>query len=388
MATTGEVAALDEPDVVAEVAMRDGLELPLEAWFPAGEGPWPVVLVRWYNASFPGHLGPSTFLGSGYAIAVQAFRDGKGGDVRGEPGTRFSRDDVDGYDAVEWIAGQPWCDGKVAMTGKSAGGITAFQAAVARPPHLRAIIPQNYGASFGKWGAWGYRANGAVTLAMTANSRAIPDIREAPWDTDRDAYEFLPLRNLDLHARGEESPLWRQYVSRTGWSPDRSFHRINVPVLLTGGWWDYYAGSAFDFWRALDRAESVPEARIIIDPPQHTSRFPRDGRDYGAGRQNIAEASVRWLDHVLKGERNGVGDEPRVKVFTMGANRWQHFKSWPPADAAISEWYLHNAGGDRFGELDPARPGDAPPSEYVYDPDDGTTSGGPPWGCYSVSGPL
>lgn len=350
--------------------MRDGLELPLRAWFPDGNRPRPVVLDRWYNTTPPGHDGPETFVGNGYAFAVQAFRDGKGGDVRGEPGTRFSRDDLDGYDTVEWIARQPWCNGQVAITGKSAGGITAFQAATAQPPHLKAIIPQNYGASFGTWGVWGYRANGAVTLAMTANGRAIPSIREAPWDTDRDAYKFLPLRDLDLRARDEESPLWRQYVGRTRWTPDHSFEKVRIPVFLTGGWWDYYPGSALDLWKGLTSNGATPEVRVTIDATQHTSQFPGDGRDYGAGRENVAEASVRWLDYVLRGEGNGVESEPPIKVFTMGVNEWRYYEDWPPSDAPVEEVYLHNSSEDRFGALDLTPPVEEPPSRYVYDPDD------------------
>ncbi len=172
MATTSEVSAPGEPDVSVEVAMRDGLELPLKAWLPSGEGPWPVVPVRWYDTVPPGHIGPSAFLAGGYAFAVQAFRDGKGGDVRGKPGTRFTRDDVDGYDTVEWIAEQSWRNGQVAMTGKSAGGITAFQAATAQPPHLTAVIPQNYGGSFGTWGGPGLPGQWRRDVGMTADSGA------------------------------------------------------------------------------------------------------------------------------------------------------------------------------------------------------------------------
>jgi len=361
MTTAPELSALGEPDLRAEVTMRDGLELPLRAWFPQGQGPWPVVLVRWYNTTPPGHLGAPTFLANGYAFVVQAFRDGKDGEVRGRPGTRFTRDDLDGYDTVEWVAEQSWCNGQVAMTGKSAGGITAFKAATAGPPHLKAIIPQNFGGSFGVWGVWGYRANGAVTLAMTA---------EPPWDTDRDAYKFLPLRDLDLRARGEESPLWRQYVGQDRWRPDDSFRKIRIPVLVTAGWWDYYAGSAFDLWLGLKRSGTAADVRITIDATQHTSEFPPDGRDYGGGREDIAAASVRWLDYVLKGKENGVRDEPPIKIFTMGVNKWRHCDDWPPSDAVLNKLYLHNRRQDRFGTLESEPPGNEPPSAFVYDPED------------------
>ncbi|MFW6146434.1 MAG: CocE/NonD family hydrolase [Planctomycetota bacterium] len=368
-ATAGEAMAMDAPDISAEVAMRDGVDLPLRAWVPAGDGPWPVVVVRWYNTTPPGHLGPATFLAGGYAFAVQAFRDGTGDDIRGEPGSRFTRDDLDGYDTVEWIARQPWCDGSVAMTGKSAGGITAWQAATARPPHLKAIIPQNCGGTFGTWGVWGYRANGAVTLAMTANGRAVPDIRQPPWDRSRDAYMALPLIDLDVRATGGQSPLWRTYVTEDRWEPDESYKDVDVPVLLVGGWWDYYAGAAFELWGALRRNRPDNDVRVIVDATQHISEFPPDGRDYGDGVTDVPAASVRWLDGVLSG-RGRAADAGAVRVFTMGTNRWRQYDDWPPSDATVTEVYLRSADGGRVGALDPAAPNAEPPSAYVYDPDD------------------
>ena len=47
----------------------------------------------------------------------------------------------DGYEAVEWLAAQPWCSGDVAMWGISYGGFTSIQVAKLQPPHLRAIVP-------------------------------------------------------------------------------------------------------------------------------------------------------------------------------------------------------------------------------------------------------
>ena len=124
-------------DLVEWVTMRDGTKFKAHVWFPKGPGPWPVVLQRFYQAgSFPN--GRDRFLSAGYATAHAEIRD-----ANGTIGTRFTRDDLDGYDTVEWIAKQPWCNDQVVMYGKSCGGITAFAAATARPPHLKAICPEH-----------------------------------------------------------------------------------------------------------------------------------------------------------------------------------------------------------------------------------------------------
>ncbi len=54
----------------------------------------------------------------------------------------------DGYDLVEWLAEQPWCDGNVGITGGSAAAISCYTTALTRPPHLRAMAPNMHPADF------------------------------------------------------------------------------------------------------------------------------------------------------------------------------------------------------------------------------------------------
>jgi len=105
--------------------MRDGIKLPTIIALP-GSGSYPVVLNRGYTASgLSSHAG--RFNKAGYAFVSQQCRGGGGSD-----GTRFFPDDKDGYDAIEWIGRQPWCNGKVAMWGGSYWGATQWRAAVAQ----------------------------------------------------------------------------------------------------------------------------------------------------------------------------------------------------------------------------------------------------------------
>ncbi len=93
-----------------KVEMRDGVTLSTTVWVP-GNGKYPVVLTRGYSASGLGGSAPK-WNQKGYAFVSQQTR-GNGGD----DGSRFFPDDKDGYDCVQWIADQPWCNGKVAMWG-------------------------------------------------------------------------------------------------------------------------------------------------------------------------------------------------------------------------------------------------------------------------------
>ena len=125
---------------------RDGTRLAMDIHVPAGEGPWPVILT--YIPYRKDDQAPLTGMQHHWA---QHGYVGARVDCRGTGSSEGSNDDEyrpveqrDGYDVVEWIAGQEWCDGKVAMTGGSYGGFTSVQVAALAPPHLVTIIPWNY----------------------------------------------------------------------------------------------------------------------------------------------------------------------------------------------------------------------------------------------------
>lgn len=109
--------------------MRDGVVLAANVYLPSGNGPFPVILLRTpylkENAREP--QAAQKYLDAGYAYVDQDTR-GKGhskGVYRA-----FTTDIEDGYDTVEWIAKQPWSNGKIGIMGASALGITANMAAM------------------------------------------------------------------------------------------------------------------------------------------------------------------------------------------------------------------------------------------------------------------
>ena len=88
------------------VAMRDGVGLDTRVWSPAGAGTFPVILERGYDPGIDWHA--ERFVDSGYVYVGQQCRGNLEGGM-------FRTDDVDGYDCMEWIIEQPWCNGDIAM---------------------------------------------------------------------------------------------------------------------------------------------------------------------------------------------------------------------------------------------------------------------------------
>jgi putative CocE/NonD family hydrolase len=105
-----------------------------------------------------------------------------------------------------------------------------------------------------------------------------------------------------------------------------------------------------------------------------TSRGTGDIEFGGAALIELRRTLLRWFDYWLKDIDTGIMDEPPVRIFTMGENRWQQLDSWPPVKMHPIRFYLHSAGaansGLGDGTLSPTPPSDEPCDTYRYDPDD------------------
>ena len=92
--------------------MRDGVRLSVDAFQPKAEGKFPAILIITPYGNNPGYQARgSWFAKRGYIVAVA---DSRGRfDSEGEWDPFDPKHKTDGYDLVEWLAAQPWCDGKV-----------------------------------------------------------------------------------------------------------------------------------------------------------------------------------------------------------------------------------------------------------------------------------
>lgn len=120
--------------------LRDGIKLATDIFLPpAGEGPWPAVLLRTQYSRWDDR-GMQPMAGTPCVLVLQNVRGSWGSEGAGtyDPHS-FDSDRNDGYDTAEWIAGQKWSDGKVGMWGPSGHGIAAINAMWALPPHLTVV---------------------------------------------------------------------------------------------------------------------------------------------------------------------------------------------------------------------------------------------------------
>lgn len=392
---------------------RDGVTLRADVYRPDGSGRHPVLLSRLpydkHGRRRPGDI--DVFVEHGYVVIMQDTRGRFASD--GDTYVPLAPEADDGHDAVEWAAQLPYSDGRVGTMGQSYLGATQYLLAPTRPPHLRAAFPASAAADVHQ--AWVYHTGGAFELGwqipyamlMARDTIArqglagslLPEIERVlapavtPWApplTD-EAYRRLPLSAWaellapvaaylgDYLRHPEDGPAW--------WALnlERRHAEIDVPMYHVTSWYDIFLhGGLTNFCglRRHARSEAARRAqKLLIGPWAHLFPYTSPTStgtgeiDFGPDALiDLHEIQLRWFDHWLKGIDTGLLDEPPVKIFVMGVNRWRDEAEWPLARARSTPYYLHSggrastAGGD--GVLSPVAPGEETPDRFVYDPAD------------------
>ncbi|MBK8960694.1 MAG: CocE/NonD family hydrolase [Proteobacteria bacterium] len=389
------------------VAMRDGVSLATDVYRPAGDGAWPVVMLRLpYNKENPVLL----FLAgdilrvaqAGYAVVVQ---DCRGTFASGGAFDPYFQEAEDGADAIAWAAAQPWCSGAVGTMGASYYGATQWLAAGQAPPALRAMAP--FITTDQYYDRWTYQGGAfqlgfmlqwcASTFALGETVRRLGQGRAglaelgaaiAGGDGVAAAYEHLPLNSVPGLA--DLAPYYLDWLAHPGYddywrgaAPCEQYENITAPALNFGGWYDLFLGGTLANYTGM-KARGGSEAartrqRLVIGPWVHGYNggvYPE--RNFGLMAMDavadVTAMQIRWFDHWLKGEANGVPDDKPVKLFIMGLDAWREEADWPLPDTRFEKWYLHSGGrantaaGD--GELSPQAPRAETPDTYLYDPRD------------------
>jgi len=344
------VAQLDLGDIREThvlIPMRDGVRLSAYLYFPPGDGPWPVIFEQRY-ASLTGastRRSAARLAEGGYVVAMVNFR-GTGLSQGRYVGYRALQwgELQDGYDVCEWLGSQGWSTGKVGTFGSSQGGYAQNYLAVTQPPSLACQYMIDTGLSLFHEG---YRIGGTTRPErFKGMARACRD----PRDNDAMLEEWFAHPHYDDYWRAEDCTL--------------HFDKMNVPCFTIGSWFDFMnQGSIASF---VGRQHSGgPDSRgnqwLLIGPWLHgrynkgakvaEMQFPENAA------WPVEEHMLRWFDHWLKGEKNGVNADPRVRYYAMGpeggaktaGNIWREADDWPVNDN-LTPLFLHAGGRLSAGE--------------------------------------
>ncbi len=381
-------------DRMLAIPMRDGTVLRADVYRPVGQRCPALVFRTPYDRTGLGMYGTFALraASAGYAVVMQDTRGRGASDGDFVP---FVHELEDGYDSVDWVASQPWCDGNVGMFGGSYDGVTQWQAAMSKHPALKAIAPNVTASSYHH--GWVYRGGAfqlgfslGWTLSLASHNAArdpsVPaSVRGALTDAlDRlpDTARVLPLS--DHPYLDDVAPYYREWLRHPTYDEywerldvSRAYPEIGVAAFNMGGWYDTFLGGTLANFAGLhDR--SPERQRLLVGPWPHEGLFsgnPVGEFNFGgratASALDVEGLQLRWFDRWLRGDDTSEAD-PSVLLFAMGDNEWRVGDSWPLPGTEYQDWYLHSEGrantlnGD--GRLSRETPGGQPPDSFVYNP--------------------
>lgn len=387
------------------VPMRDGVKLATDVYRPSAPGSYPVVLMRIPYGTDSGIWDElaKLFVRNGYVFVAQ--------DTRGEfdsEGDWFPLiwEHEDGLDTVDWVMAQEWCNGDVGMFGGSYFGYTQLMAAAGNED-LDCLVPLMTTGNMHKIIFRGGALDLVSTQGWIAGERNTQykleglDTRVEP-QLDR-GYFNLPIRDarpVDFYkmrldpeaiAAGPEAFLLHpgdvEHIPPLDYGP--YYKQVQAPSLLVAGWYDVFLSPQLDdFVRFREGGVgNADKTRIIVGPWVHGLPTSSLEKSPLVGPRLLVSEMMDWYDYWLNGVDNGAADAAPVRIFVMGENMWRDEYEWPLARTVYTDYYLHSGGGANTdkgdGWLSTEAPGDEPPDNYVYDPDDPVPTAG---GCFLGAG--
>ncbi len=327
------VCSQDRPDSETfMVEMRDGIKLATEVYFPKeGDGPWPVILVRTQYGRLDQRESEEQKISKGIAVVYQ--------DVRGTGDSEGMYEMLtasgwgkkqDGYDTVEWVLEQPWCNGNIATDGGSASGMTEILLAGTGP---RGIVGQRIAVT----------TSGLHRVYYTGGV-----LRKLFVETVADWYEDKEHSIELVRSHFTYDDYWKTL------NLDERADRVNWPVVLQTGWYDFGVQGCIDAFNAIQE-RGGPKAQnnvhLLIWPGGHNN----DAGDFEFPDElftNIISFPYEHFDHWLL-DKPMPDDVPTIQYYTMGenpignspGNEWRTADTWPPEESRLVPFYL-NDGGD------------------------------------------
>lgn len=312
------------------IPLRDGKVLAADIYLPNAVDTFPTILIMTpYNKNFYKLTGlpfgiKQDIKSSNYAIVIVDWR----GRFSSLPAFKVgSSNGEDGYDVVEWIAGQTWSNQKIGTWGPSALGNIQFSIAEENPPHLVCAVPEVAAPEF----LYDKYFRGGVLEAasfQTLNESLFPG-----------SYNTV-IKNPHFNNT------W-QFVENTT-SIDAN---VNIPMLLVGGWYDHNTRQTFDIFNRIRQGSDTAISKhhkMLMGPWVHGgtgqaslgTAFQGDFTFNNAAKWNDS-FSILFFDYHLRGINNDWENQKPITYYQIGTNKWFTASNWPPNNTAAKRFYLN-----------------------------------------------
>lgn len=341
------------------VTMRDGVKIAVDVYLPETEGRYPALFSmspymkeiqqrppQWSHSIEAGATG--FIVPKGYVHVIAQSRGS--GLSQGQYQFYNSVEQQDGYELIEWAAGQTWCNGKVGMMGDSYFARTQFLIALQQPPHLKCIAP--YDGSNDVYRDSYYQ--GGVYNASFGNNWGTDTTFMCVWPGSVEGK--LPPMNwsAELASHPFDGPFWWE---RTPW---RRLGEIEVPMMsiVPQGAFHHSRGQLWGYPRVKS------PKKLIVAPQAGFWSHVRLITNLA-----INEHLLRWYDYWLKGIDTGIMEEPEVAIFDSTTRKWRYENEYPVKRTGWTKFYLRSnpagtAGEPPYGSISPDAPGNEEPERY------------------------
>ena len=394
-----------------KIVMRDQATLRGNLYLPERGKACPVILMRTVfrkdtlSKSW-GIFDPEYYVRNGYAVYIQDVRGI--GESEGEF-MRFCADRQDAYDTVEALAHEPWCDGNVGMFGNFFAGFLEFQAAAAKPPHLKAICPFETHVSLNRnndtRGVTMFYAHIGWCLAREVSrmlsghysveivDKYLPVVRHC-LENYADLVANLPAEELPMKELKEIFPLVRDYfdIALPGYDDVEiikgegrlmDLAQLEVPALLLAGWRETSRNTMIEHGDTLRRCGKGNAALSEVIIGNWKSGEPMSMGETALhipeNHFHVEGEILRWFDRWLKGKSQE--KKAPFRLFDPGLGTFVELDEWKENGVQSVTWYLESQGhantarGD--GRLKTDHPGYLSGSDNcLYDPKNPAPGGG------------
>lgn len=314
--------------VIDSIPVRDGKKLAADIYLPDTSGgmTYSTILIQTpYNRTMYRYNLP---LGIGlnlsnlhYAIVIVDWRCFYGSFLACVSNPDRGKD---GYDVVEWIASQPWSDGKIGTWGASALGKIQFETAKKRPPHLVCSVPIVASPEY-KYNE--YYPGGDLRIEYLQQLDAL-GFGISPFVLAHPCYDFS----------------W-QYAENATSYPDSIF----VPMLMIGGWYDHNTDLVIKYFNEMITESDTAVRRkhkLLMGPWAHSSvgKQQQGELSYPQAKGSSDTMALEFFDYYFHGAHNGWPARPLVRYFLMGENVWKTMDTNVFTDVRNVRLYLKSSG--------------------------------------------
>ncbi len=334
-------------DIMTTVALprRDGTTLAADVYTPAGRGSGAVIVMQtpygrgsWSPIFTVDQNTDPLFKNPNYAWVIVDWRG-----YFGSASARYSGSPTlgqDGNDVVEWVATQPFSNGKVGAYGVSALGTSVLATAQEAPPHLVAGVPVQY-----QW-----RDSYALSYpgGVFYKNRDSSPFGNSAWTSGHPLYDSW----------------WTNYEATMN-----PVTQVKIPMLHMTGWYDHMTDTTLSEMQRVQTggaAGAIGTQKALIGPwtHAHVTDSAQGQLSYPDAATIQASAAIEYFDYTMRGIANGYNNHAMYRYYQTNEARMVDSPVWPPSNVGTQTYYLH--GDATLSTTAPAS--NETPRSYVADP--------------------